>query len=201
LACDQSGNLYAGGNISTAGGLTVTNIAKWDGANWSPLGSGIDGGVYSLACDQSGNLYAGGNFTLAGEAIAANIAKWNGTNWSALGSGLNALVLCFAFDLSGNLFAGGRFSTAGTNVSTLIAEALLSKSSYNLSLANLGGGTNLITGLGTPGYTYALEFATNLVPPIVWTLQMTNSSSSQTLVFTNISSSSQGFYRMRYMPQ
>ncbi len=84
LAVDGSGNLYAGGNFTTAGGVTVNYIAKWDGTSWSALGSGMNGTVYALAVDASGNLYAGGGFTTAGGVAANNIAKWNGTSWSAL---------------------------------------------------------------------------------------------------------------------
>ena len=32
LAVDASGNLYAGGNFTTAGGVSANRIAKWDGA-------------------------------------------------------------------------------------------------------------------------------------------------------------------------
>lgn len=62
LALDSSGNLYVGGNFTTAGGVTVSNVAKWDGANWSALGTGVaaPGVVFALACDKVGNLYAGG---------------------------------------------------------------------------------------------------------------------------------------------
>jgi hypothetical protein len=56
LAIDSSGNLYAGGAFTTAGGTTVNNIAKWNGTSWSALGAGISGGVYALAIDSSGNL-------------------------------------------------------------------------------------------------------------------------------------------------
>ena len=41
LAFDNSGNLYAGGYFTTAGGETVNRIAKWDGSAWSALGSGV----------------------------------------------------------------------------------------------------------------------------------------------------------------
>ena len=34
--------LYAGGGFATAGGLTANNIARWDGASWTQLGSGTD---------------------------------------------------------------------------------------------------------------------------------------------------------------
>ena len=38
-------NLYAGGSFTTAGGVAASLVAKWDGANWSPLGSGITGNL------------------------------------------------------------------------------------------------------------------------------------------------------------
>jgi hypothetical protein len=45
-----------------AGGNSASNIAKWNGTNWSALGSGIEGDVYALAV--SGEyLYAAGSFT------------------------------------------------------------------------------------------------------------------------------------------
>ncbi len=42
-------DLYAGGYFWTAGGIAATNIAKWDGSSWSPLGSGMNNGVLALA--------------------------------------------------------------------------------------------------------------------------------------------------------
>ena len=64
-------------------------------ANWAPLGSGMNGSVYSLAVS-GGNLYAGGQFTMAGGVSATNIAEWNGNSWSALGSGVNGAVYALA---------------------------------------------------------------------------------------------------------
>ncbi|RLC01235.1 MAG: hypothetical protein DRI57_31365 [Deltaproteobacteria bacterium] len=40
LACDSAGNLYAGGNFTTAGGVSANYVAKWDGSAWSALGPG-----------------------------------------------------------------------------------------------------------------------------------------------------------------
>ena len=46
LAVDGDGNLYAGGCFTTAGGTAANYIAQWDGAAWSPLGSGMGDDVY-----------------------------------------------------------------------------------------------------------------------------------------------------------
>jgi hypothetical protein len=70
-------NLYAGGTFNRAtnsGGGTVTalGIAKWDGTNWSALGSGLGGQAIALAV--SGNdLYVGGTFSTAGGKPTRNI--------------------------------------------------------------------------------------------------------------------------------
>ncbi|HYV29047.1 MAG TPA: hypothetical protein VFA77_16050, partial [Candidatus Eisenbacteria bacterium] len=36
-------HLYAGGDFTTAGGVNVNQIARWDGKAWSALGSGLSG--------------------------------------------------------------------------------------------------------------------------------------------------------------
>ena len=113
LAVDATGTLYAGGYFTVAGNMRVCFIAKWDGSNWSALGSGMNGSVSALAVDASGNLYAGGYFTVAGGVTVNNIAKWDGSSWSALGSGMNGYVKALAVDASGNLYAGGLFTAAG----------------------------------------------------------------------------------------
>jgi len=89
LAVDGSGNVYAGGGFTTAGGVAANNIAKWNGSNWSSLGTGMNNAVYALAVDGSGNVYAGGIFSTTGGVAANGIAKWNGSSWSALGMGVD----------------------------------------------------------------------------------------------------------------
>ncbi len=106
LTTDTVNNfLYAGGYFITAGGITVNYIAKWDGTNWSALGTGTDGKVTAL-CIHNGELYAGGAFTIAGGVSAKNIAKWNGSSWQALGNGVDGQVYCLS-SYKGNLYAGG----------------------------------------------------------------------------------------------
>src|SRR5690242_12090353 len=39
---DASGNVYAGGEFTNIGGSNINRIAKWDGHNWSSLGTGIN---------------------------------------------------------------------------------------------------------------------------------------------------------------
>jgi hypothetical protein len=111
LACDNRGNVYAGGDFTTAGEVTARSIAVWNGITWSALGSGINGSVYALAVNGT-NVYVGGYFSHAGGVPAAAIAVWNGSSWSGLGSGLGSDVYALAVD-GVKVYAGGDFSTAG----------------------------------------------------------------------------------------
>lgn len=123
VTCDPSGDLYAGGYFTNAGGVTANNIARWNGANWSALGAGVDGTASALACDSAGNLYAGGDFTKAGDGASVNyVAKWNGANWSALGGGVDGDVSALACDTAGNLYAAGAFTSAGGVTANYVAK-------------------------------------------------------------------------------
>src|SRR5690349_23173109 len=81
----------AGGDFTNAGAVAINHLARWDGTNWLPLGSGVVGAsnvlVKVLRTDGT-NLYVGGTFTNAGGAAAINLAKWDGTNWSGFNGGL-----------------------------------------------------------------------------------------------------------------
>src|SRR5688572_22774474 len=62
---DDGPVLYAGGDFTTAGGVAANRIAKWNGSNWSALGSGMNRTVRALAMHDDGGgpaLYAGGDF-------------------------------------------------------------------------------------------------------------------------------------------
>jgi hypothetical protein len=93
--------LFAAGSFGQAGGVTVNNIAKWNGSVWSPLGSGISNvtqfGVAVLTDfdDGSGSaLYAGGEIYSAGGVVANGVVKWNGSTWTALGNQQTGFGCC-----------------------------------------------------------------------------------------------------------
>jgi len=110
--------LYVGGRFPEAGGQKAANIARWDGARWTSLGSGTDNDVLALASFDIGGgsvLIAGGSFETAGGVAVNHVARWDGTQWSPLGSGLNGAVLALTvFDDRGPggraLYAGGVFA-------------------------------------------------------------------------------------------
>ncbi len=114
--------LCVAGYFSTAGGITANRIAKWNGAAWSAVGSGL-AGTYAVALalsvfdDGAGAaLYVGGY--IVEQDGARNIARWDGAGWTAWpgGNGVNSYVYALtAFDDGSGpgLFAGGFFSFAG----------------------------------------------------------------------------------------
>ena len=132
LGCDAAGNLYAAGVFYQAGDRVVTNIAKWDGAAWSSLGSGITESSFTVQqpvlCDQRGNVYVGGGLLGAGGVAVSGIAKWDGTAWSALGKGVFfgtssvGSVLGMTLDANDELYAGGAFMGAGEVPASYIAK-------------------------------------------------------------------------------
>jgi len=134
---DGTGNaLYAGGVFTSAGGVTVNRIAKWDGAEWwvldGPSGEGTNDIVRVLAAYDDGTgaaLYAGGNFLSAGGVAVNGIARWDGTQWSALvgpsGVGTDGSVNALAVFDDGTgpaLYAGGSFTEAGGQPANFIAK-------------------------------------------------------------------------------
>jgi hypothetical protein len=146
-----AGRLIVGGFFNLAGGIAANYIASWNGANWSPLATGMSGfgtglsygitTVNSLAIYDN-RLIAGGTFSNAGGVTANCIAAWNGVSWSSLGTGIccsgNPEVDALAVQDT-ILFAGGEFWQAGD-----VYE-------QNLSIAEWNGST--WSALGPPPAT------------------------------------------------
>jgi len=120
--------LYAGGTFTTAGGVTVNNIARWDGSAWTslenPNGTGMNSRVNALAVYDDGSgpaLYAGGYFATAGGFTVNRVARWDGSTWSSLagpsGTGVSGEVYALTVFDDGwgpALYAGGYFTKAGS---------------------------------------------------------------------------------------
>ena len=129
-------DLYIGGGFTDLSNHGVNlgagdYVAKWDGVNWTALGSNgagngaLNGGVVALALDSQGRLYAGGYFTNVNDGgvalpTADYVARWDGAHWEALGDNgagngaLNGLVLSLEVTDS-DVYVGGFFTNAGNN--------------------------------------------------------------------------------------
>ncbi len=108
----RDGRLVVGGTFLTAGGVPGTDfLAQWDGTHWSPVGAGVDGGVYAL-CEFGNDLIVGGRFARAGVRTAFGIARWDGETLDRVGSGADGPIFAMA-EYAGRLVAGGDFLTMG----------------------------------------------------------------------------------------
>ena len=116
----DGGNVYVGGFFTMAGEVEASNIAKWDGQNWTALRDGTDGEVIALEMDNE-TLYVGGNFDHADNSIVYNIAKWDGLNWTNLSTGMSGEVITLKYK-DNILYAGGGFIRAGSDTVNYIAQ-------------------------------------------------------------------------------
>lgn len=105
----QGSLIVAGYFHFLADGQNCYSIARWDGANWHPMGSGFSSGtVEALGIDPDGHLIAGGNMAYSGSTVVHNVARWTGASWQPLGSGLSSTVYCIDV-YNGELVVGGGF--------------------------------------------------------------------------------------------
>jgi hypothetical protein len=74
--------LYAAGTFDVAGGMPAHNVARWNGASWSPLADGRPGPCTALAVhgtDAGSALHVGGDLAFSVVGIAGvGIARWGG---------------------------------------------------------------------------------------------------------------------------
>ncbi len=87
----------------------ATNIARWDGAVWQAVGSGLDDTGYAMT-EWQGDLVVGGVFG-SPEPL---LAKWSGTNWSALGAGVVGQFVTALAPWGGRIVVGGDLNGAGS---------------------------------------------------------------------------------------
>ncbi len=61
LCVGADGLLYIGGDFTTAGGVSASHIARWNGSAWAPVNGGTDNSVFALAAYHN-EVIAGGTF-------------------------------------------------------------------------------------------------------------------------------------------
>ena len=132
-----NGDLVAGGWFASAGGARANHVARWNGASWSALGTGMDVPVHALTTLANGDLVAGGPFTTLGSVFLINIARWDGTSWSALGTGVLGYVNALTTLPNGDLVAGGSLPSVGGVAVNGIAR--WNGSSWSAFGAGMGG--------------------------------------------------------------
>jgi hypothetical protein len=147
LNTDNPGVLYAGGNFTAAGGVAkAKRIARWNGSNWSALGTTplTNGAVFAIAY-HAGKVYAGGTFHNAGgNADADFLAVWDGSTWApfctsvqagpAFAGNVNALKI-----VGNTLYVGGSFANgAGMDEADYLVGCDLTTETASSTVANDG---------------------------------------------------------------
>jgi hypothetical protein len=139
------------GSFDTAGGVSGLNhVARFDGASWHALGTGItavdaDGNpmaayVYALAADAMGHIVVGGQFNRAGGVVVNNIAVWDDMahTWSAMDGGINGIVYALVYNtVDQTFYAGGSFGAKVWDASTTTWTALDSLGGTVYALAGM----------------------------------------------------------------
>ena len=156
------GELYAGGQFALAGGAQVNFIARWNGAEWSSLDTGV-GGVSGNAppvkalAEFHGELIVGGAFAFSGNVYSGNWARWGPggpnitrqpTNQIAcLGdtvtfsvTAIGAGATSYQWRRHGNNLANGR-RIAGVSTPTLALYGVIDSGPYDCVITDECGST------------------------------------------------------------
>lgn len=122
LAWSKDGALYVCGIFDTAGGVSCSNIARWNGFSFTPLGTGVDNIAYALWVAPDNTLYVGGVFDVAGGyTLSDHAARWNGSIWYPIDVDLNGTNNIYAITGrdDGSLLIGWGMTTGTASVSAI----------------------------------------------------------------------------------
>ena len=147
-----NGDVYVVGEFSEADGQPVNAIARFDGNQWHPLGTGLhlvttgkDGSSTTRSgraiglCIAGNGVYVGGMFDVAGGEPCANIAYWDGIQFHPLGEGTNGIVTAMTLH-EGQLYVGGQFTRAGGLVRNSIARWDVQDRNWHALGSGISGG-------------------------------------------------------------
>ena len=101
MATMPNGELVVGGDFAAVDGVSVSNVARYDGTAWHSMG--FMGPVYAVAAGPHGDVYA----------ADAQLFRWDGSAWQLFGGGLGGSATHLEFLANGDLLVGGSFQTAG----------------------------------------------------------------------------------------
>ena len=113
--------VFAGGAFTNAGGLSASNVARWNGSAWVPMHGGVSGTVSAIDATAT-DVFVGGSFTNAGGLSISNLARWNNSGWSQVGNGLSGGTVSAVLVNGTELYAGGSFTIADGGTANRIAK-------------------------------------------------------------------------------
>lgn len=119
-----NGELICAGRFTSSNGTVLNNIAKWNGSEWIPLGTGVNGTVYDLVVLEDQLIVAGKFSEADGNVDCSKVAIWNGSNWEPMETGLiggfNGVRRLFVY--GSQLFVGGDFTGSSSVTSANIIK-------------------------------------------------------------------------------
>lgn len=100
----EAAQLVAGGGFTSTGSTRVYGVARWTGAAWAPIGTGVNSGVFAFGrLDPDGDgpdgeqLIALGRFYGLGGSLTDRsihcVARWDGSTWRPLDVGAPSAFL------------------------------------------------------------------------------------------------------------
>jgi hypothetical protein len=133
-----AGLLNIGGSFTNAGGNADADyLARFNGNQWSNIGTGLNGAIRSMIFPESGGLYIAGLFSeVAGLDLSDRVAYYANGAWRMLDIDLpgSGVIYSIFIDSRDNLYIGGDFSTTDDG------NAVTSKVAANVE--NYGGSAN-----------------------------------------------------------
>jgi len=139
-------SLYMGGEIYSADGGIVNNIAQFSEGSWSGLAGGADDAVYTL-CVIGTDLYVGGAFTFVDGQLDFGVSRWDGSEWDVMQTGVSNNVYALTRSNKG-VYIGGYFSSAGDVGSSITVNNLTEWTGTAYKTVS-GGTDNSINALAT----------------------------------------------------
>ena len=113
-------DLYVGGVFNQAGGVAARYVARWDGAQWHPMGDGLPNIAYCLVPDSAG-LIAGTTARLSPGDPRTSVHRWDGEAWQPIGTDLVGQALSVV-RYRGELIAAGYLYSDVTGASTSVVH-------------------------------------------------------------------------------
>ncbi len=130
LIFSPEGHLYVCGSFVSINGVTCNSVAKWDGVEWTALGSGFHydyygylwlGEAYQMAIGSDSSLLIGGSFNRVDGVHIDQFAIYKeGQGWSTLNGGIDlGTVNTIEVDEDGTIYLGG-YGNYPTHLSSVV---------------------------------------------------------------------------------
>lgn len=105
--------LYLTSTPLTIDGQAYQNIARWNGSEWNPVGSGVDGTIFNIISGADG-IYVSGSIEPINPQNQGGIVRWDGNQWHDVGGGITGYIMDLQL-VDNQVIIGGTF-TSTTNL-------------------------------------------------------------------------------------